>query len=226
MRKYRAFISYNHGDERVARKLHRRIEGFRPSKRLNPRPRRLHPVFRDRDELAAATNLPEKVMAALQNSENLVVLCSPRAAASEWVNREIAAFAEMHGPDRIFPVIVEGEFGAFEQRVAAETVHFGVHPVGAEEAEDPAVRRLVRTRPAKVGHPVEQVEIPPGRGHGFHQGAADLVDAVGRPIARQGDKAVTPQVGRRIGQVGPHRGARPEALEDGDDLEGHHIAEG
>lgn len=109
MRTYRAFISYNHGDERIARKLHRRLEGYRPPKRLKPTPRRLRPVFRDRDELAAATDLPARVTAALKNSEHLVVLCSPRAAKSEWVNREVAAFAEMHGPDRIFPVIVEGE---------------------------------------------------------------------------------------------------------------------
>lgn len=109
MRNCRAFISYNQGDERIARKLHHRIESFRPSKHLEPTPRLIQPVFRDRDEMAAATDPPDKLATALQNSENLIVLCSPHAAASEWVNRKVATFADMHGPDRIIPVIMEGE---------------------------------------------------------------------------------------------------------------------
>lgn len=88
MHNSRALISYNRGDERIARKLRCRIESFRPSQHLDPRPHRIQPVFRGRDEMAAATDLPDKVTAALQNSEDLIVLCSPaRRPANGWTER-------------------------------------------------------------------------------------------------------------------------------------------
>lgn len=109
---YRAFISYNHGDEEIARRLHRRIESYRPPKRMTGAdgvaPRRIAPVFRDRDELATSADLPGRIREALAGAENLVVLCSPRAVASLWVNREIEEFAATHGAERIHPVVVEG----------------------------------------------------------------------------------------------------------------------
>lgn len=43
-------------------------------------PERLAPVFRDRDELATSTNLGETLRHALQQSANLVVICSPAKA--------------------------------------------------------------------------------------------------------------------------------------------------
>jgi len=62
--KYRAFISYSHADEEWAKWLHKSLETYRMPKRLvgretefGPVPDRIAPVFRDRDELATATNL-------------------------------------------------------------------------------------------------------------------------------------------------------------------------
>lgn len=116
--RYKAFISYSHRDAKVGRWLHRRLEGYRLPRRLvgrdgehGPVPARLTPIFRDREELPAAGDLSEKVRAALDASENLVVVCSPDAAASPWVAKEIATFRELH-PDRpVFAAIVEGEPG-------------------------------------------------------------------------------------------------------------------
>ena len=55
--KYRAFISYSHRDSRWASWLHKSLESYRPPKALigtagarGPVPKRLAPVFRDRDE--------------------------------------------------------------------------------------------------------------------------------------------------------------------------------
>jgi tetratricopeptide (TPR) repeat protein len=117
--KYRAFISYSHGDEKWARWLHRSLETYRLPKHLvgqatefGPVPARFTPVFRDRDELATATDLGATLTAALEQSACLVVIGSPSAARSRWVNEEILAFKRLGRSDRIFCLIVAGEPGA------------------------------------------------------------------------------------------------------------------
>src|SRR5215469_7764296 len=96
---YRAFISYSHSDNVWAAWLHKALETYRVPSRLigtvtghGAIPRRLHPVFRDRDELASTTDLGRTVNAALAQSENLIVICSPASAASRWVNEEVLAY--------------------------------------------------------------------------------------------------------------------------------------
>src|ERR1700742_893341 len=100
--RYRAFISYSHRDETWARWLHRAIETYRVPSRLVGTttaagiiPRRLAPVFRDRDELASATDLGRKVDEALAASANLIVICSPAAATSRWVDAEVRAYKRL-----------------------------------------------------------------------------------------------------------------------------------
>jgi hypothetical protein len=114
--RYAAFLSYSHKDAAAARWLHRRLETYRIPKRLaggdgewGPVPARLTPIFRDREELPAAGDLSERVRAALALSDNLVILCSPAAAASLWVAKEIAAFRELHPGRPVFAAIVEGD---------------------------------------------------------------------------------------------------------------------
>ena len=111
-----AFISYSHGDRRWAEWLHRSLETYRVPPRLAGQttaqgeiPTRLSPVFRDRDELASATDLGRTVNAALERSSNLIVICSPRAAVSRWVDEEVRAFKRMGRSERIFCLIVGGE---------------------------------------------------------------------------------------------------------------------
>lgn len=114
--RYGAFVSYNHADRATARRLHRRLERYRiPAKlvgretQFGPVPRRLGRIFRDLDELPAANDLSAEVRAALAQSDCLIVLCTPAAAASQWVAREIALFRELH-PDRpILAALFEGE---------------------------------------------------------------------------------------------------------------------
>ena len=71
-------------------------------------PARLRPIFRDETELAASPDLGRSLKAALDNSEALIVVCSPAAAASKWVDREIADFIEAHGRERVLAVICDG----------------------------------------------------------------------------------------------------------------------
>jgi tetratricopeptide (TPR) repeat protein len=117
--KYRAFISYSHSDEKWARWLHRGLETYRMPKQLvgaateyGPVPARFAPVFRDRDELATATNLGATLIAALEQSACQIVICSRKAAKSRWVNEEILTFKRLGKAHRIFSLVVDGEPGA------------------------------------------------------------------------------------------------------------------
>ncbi len=111
-KRFAAFISYSHKDEILARWLHRALESYQPPKGLlTPGSGRTRPapVFRDADELAAASDLTAELKAALDRSDSLVVLCSPNSVASRWVAQEIDYFRETGKGHRIFPVIVDGE---------------------------------------------------------------------------------------------------------------------
>ncbi|NEZ04274.1 TIR domain-containing protein [Wenzhouxiangella sp. XN201] len=114
--KYWAYLSYAHADEQQARRVHRRIESFRVPRSLRGQEiagqvvgARLRPLFRDRDDLASSGDLRDSLEAALRESGALIVLCSPAAATSKWVNQEIRTFVAVHGTARVFPLIVAGE---------------------------------------------------------------------------------------------------------------------
>lgn len=114
--RYSAFISYNHRDRKAASWLHRTLETYRIPKRLHghasaigPLGSRLPPIFQDREELAASSNLAESVRAALVATASLIVICSPNGAASHWVNEEIRAFVALGRRDRIQCLIIDGE---------------------------------------------------------------------------------------------------------------------
>lgn len=114
--KYKAFISYSHSDEKWAKWLHRALETYVVHKRLvgmetsaGEVPSKIAPVFRDRDELASATDLSTLINRALSVSSALIVICSPAAARSPWVNEEILSFKRMGGEQRIFCLIAGGE---------------------------------------------------------------------------------------------------------------------
>lgn len=114
--RYKAFLSYSHEDRRWARWLHRALEGYRvPSRLVGQRglhgeiPRRLNPVFRDREDLTAHADLGSRITTALETSQFLIVICSPAAAKSKWVNEEVIKFKKVHGEGRLLSVIVDGE---------------------------------------------------------------------------------------------------------------------
>jgi tetratricopeptide (TPR) repeat protein len=71
-------------------------------------PARLQPVFRDRDELAAGHDLSESIRHALADSEALVVLCSPSAHQSRWINAEIRQFRELCPRGAVLAVFCDG----------------------------------------------------------------------------------------------------------------------
>ncbi len=156
--RYRAFISYSQLDRAHAKRLHSALETYRVPKgidaTLQPN-RRLGRFFRDDDEMGASTDLGGALHAALESSENLIVICSPHAARSKWVNQEIIHFKNSGGGDRIFAVIVDGtpnssdpESNCFPPALVSEVVSDeGLSKQSAEPlAVDLRKERFSRTR--------------------------------------------------------------------------------
>lgn len=169
---YRAFLSYSHSDRSFAASLHRALESFRvPFKlvgtatALGPVPARLTPIFRDREELSASHSLSEAIEAALSQSSALIVVCSPSAASSRWVNEEIRFFKRLHGEKRIFAVIADGEPGATDMPGRE-----------AEECFPLALRFQVGTDGELTGQRTEPIatDLRP-RGDGRRQGKLKLI---------------------------------------------------
>lgn len=109
--RYAAFISYSSRDTVFAKRLHQGLERYKIPKALGRfdligtgSGNRIYPVFRDREELPSG-DLDKALKSALDDSANLIVICSPDASASDWVNEEIRYFREIGKGDRIFPII-------------------------------------------------------------------------------------------------------------------------
>ena len=133
---YFAFLSYSHADAGWGEWLHDALEKFRVPSSIAGRlthqgvvPKRLTPIFRDRKELAASTDLGAEIREAITASRYLIVLCSPAAATSQWTNAEIDTFKRVRPDGSVLAVIVDGE--PFASDVAGHE---------AEECLPPALR--------------------------------------------------------------------------------------
>lgn len=153
--RYRAFISYSHHDATWAEWLHKALEAYRVPSRLvgtvteaGRVPRRLAPVFRDRDELASATDLSRKVNEALAESANLIVVCSPHSAASHWVQEEVLAFHRLGRADRVFCLLVDGDPASEECFVPAlrPSRNHRAEPIAADARKDKDGRRRAKLK--------------------------------------------------------------------------------
>jgi len=141
--RYRAFLSYSHRDAPIAQKLHRRLETYSVPRALrgvrpdgSSVPARLGTVFRDRDELASASSLSRSIEEALDASAALVVVCSPSAVASPWVDNEIAYFRRRH-PDRPAFALVVGGDPSVDPRVDPQRAAFPLNLLRSD-VDDPA----------------------------------------------------------------------------------------
>lgn len=170
--RYRAFISYSHRDKTWAAWLHRALETYAVPHRLIGRvtdrgavPKRLVPIFRDTDELATARDLGKEVSDALAQSACLLVVCSPEAALSRWVDEEIRTYQRLGGAERIFCLVVAGEPNA--SRMAGR---------GAEECFPPALRQRYDAEGNLTDDVIEPLaaDVRPG-GDGKHDALCKLV---------------------------------------------------
>ncbi len=110
-KEYFAFISYKREDEKWAKWLQHKLEHYHLPvnvRKENPSlPQSIRPVFKDTSELAAGV-LADEIHEALENSKYLIVICSPRAAQSKWVGKEVQTFIDMGRSDKIIPFIIGG----------------------------------------------------------------------------------------------------------------------
>jgi hypothetical protein len=160
--KYWAFISYSHADEEWAKWLHKSLETYRVPRKLVGRkvptgeiPKRLFPIFRDRDELPGASDLGGKIKEALTQSRNLIVICSPKSAVSKWVNEEVKSYKSLTIESRVLCLVVDGEPNATDKPESGmlecfpPAVRFQI--AGNEITNQPAEPIAADARPGKDG---------------------------------------------------------------------------
>jgi WD40 repeat protein len=104
---FNGFISYSHAaDGRLApavqRGLHRLAKPWHRRRALW--------IFRDQTGLSVTPALWSSIQTALDRSDYFVLLSSPEAADSPWVNREIDHWVATKSADHILPVVTDGEW--------------------------------------------------------------------------------------------------------------------
>ncbi len=144
---YKAFISYSHADNReVGRKwadwLHHELETYQvphelagqPNQYGQTVPTRIYPVFQDEKELSANADLSASLQDALDRSEFLIYLSSPRSARSVYVQEEIKHFKQTGRGGKIIALILRGEpeYGSeqTEAQCFPDALRFGVTAEG------------------------------------------------------------------------------------------------
>lgn len=109
--KYFAFISYNSFDYKWGKRIQKKLEHYRMPATLcskhgwkkNP----LRPVFFAPTDIQPG-GLTSELQERLKVSRNLIVVCSPNSARSEWVGTEIAFFHQLGRTEQIHFFIVDG----------------------------------------------------------------------------------------------------------------------
>jgi len=127
-------------------------------------PERIHPIFRDEQELPGDAGLSADVREALEQSRCLVVICSPRSAQSRHVNEVVRYFKQLGRGRQVLPIVIAGEPHASEGSkpgISDEDECFVPalrHPVHPEGTLDTA-RRAGRNIFVDARHGVEKREI-------------------------------------------------------------------
>lgn len=108
---YIAFISYSTADEKWAKWLWYQLEYYRVPQKLRKEypllPKNLRPIFWYKQDLSG-THLQASLVKELDDSQYLIVICSPSSAKSEWVNKEVMRFLELGRGNKIIPLIIGG----------------------------------------------------------------------------------------------------------------------
>ena len=109
---FTAFISYRHAspDDKVARWLHSAIETYRipASVQKQTGMKKMGRCFRDEEELPLSPDLGDDIERALDGSDWLVAVCTPRYLESKWCMRELEYFAGRKGREHILAVLADG----------------------------------------------------------------------------------------------------------------------
>ena len=128
--KYWTFLSYSHQDNREQRPdapdmshrcwgnwLHDALKAFsvppefigQTNSRGEIIPERIHPIFQDEHEPPEDASLSAEMRQALEQSNCLIVVCSPRSAQSPRVNEVVRYFKQLGRSRQILPIVIAGE---------------------------------------------------------------------------------------------------------------------
>ena len=109
--KYFAFISYSSHDYKWGKRIQNKLEHYRMPTTLCSKHgwkrQPMRPVFFAPTDIQPG-GLSEELQERLKASRNLIVVCSPHSAQSEWVGKEIAYFHQLGRTQRIQFFIVDG----------------------------------------------------------------------------------------------------------------------
>lgn len=153
-KKYKAFISYSHSDNRdEGRKwadwLHHMLETYEVPEDLVGQknqageeiPSHIFPVFQDEKELAASSSLNHSLKAALNRSEFLIYLSSPKSANSQYVREELRYFKQLGRSNKMIALILSGEpeYGAdsSSNQCFPDELRYNVNTDGAILKDEP-----------------------------------------------------------------------------------------
>ena len=117
--KYKAFISYSSKDSKVVKKLSRKLTDYTLPKPICKKygvEKKLGEIFFYENGLSG-NEIKKTLRRKLTESEYLIVVCSPDAAVSDWVNQdEIGIFIEQGRTNKIIPFIIKGKPGASDPK--------------------------------------------------------------------------------------------------------------
>lgn len=159
-KRYRAFISYSQRDKATARRLHRALEAYRVPAGVNASlaaDRRLGRFFRDDEEMGASQSLGAALEGAIDDSESLIVICTPAAAQSRWVDAEVRRFKRRRN-GKVFAVIAAGTPHAEDP---------------AQECFPPSLKVEIDARGKPTGQP-DEPRAPDLKREGFQRVRAQL----------------------------------------------------
>ena len=168
-RRFRAFISYSQRDKSFAKRLQRWLESYQvPAGALGdiepgPIPKKLGRFFRDEEEMAATSDIAGMVRGAIEDSQSLIVVCSPNSAKSSWVNAEIEHFRRTGRGGQVFAVILDGEPnsgdpetecfppGLRQARDTSDQLAMPIEPLAMDIRKDSRARLLTRIAAGLLG---------------------------------------------------------------------------
>ena len=109
--KYFAFISYNVEDQAWGSRLQTKLEHYKMPTELCKekgwKRKPTSPIFFAPTDIQP-NDLSEELKSRLRASRNLIVICSPNSAKSEWVGREIRYFHSLGRKQNIHFFIIKG----------------------------------------------------------------------------------------------------------------------
>lgn len=110
--KYFAFISYSSHDTKWGKRIHKKLEYYRMPTTLCSKHgwkrKPMSPIFFAPYDIQPG-GLSEELQERLRASRNLIVICSPNSAQSEWVGKEIEFFHQLGRTKQIHFFIVDGQ---------------------------------------------------------------------------------------------------------------------